>query len=57
MIKSDYESRLRLPVDQAASIRITYLLSKKADETMEVVRNLKERTFAKVADELVQVMA
>ncbi|XP_078171248.1 disease resistance protein SUMM2-like [Carex rostrata] len=55
LIKSEYEARHRLPMDQAASIRITYLLSKKADETMEEVRNLKERTFAKVADELVQV--
>lgn len=55
-IKADYEARLRLPVDQAASIRFTYLLSKKADMTMEEVRNLKERTFAEVADELVLVI-
>ncbi|KAJ3698921.1 hypothetical protein LUZ61_002626 [Rhynchospora tenuis] len=55
LIKADYEARDRLQVDQAAGIRVTYRLSKKADETMEEARNLKERTFAKVADELVQV--
>ncbi|XP_078150562.1 disease resistance protein RPS2-like [Carex rostrata] len=46
LIKAEYE---------VASIRTTYLLSKKADETTEEVRTSKERTFAKVADELVQV--
>lgn len=56
LIKAEYEARHRLPADQTASIRITYHLSKRADETMEEARNLMERTFAKVADELVQVI-
>ncbi|XP_078150215.1 disease resistance protein RPS2-like [Carex rostrata] len=54
-IKAEYDARLQLPVDKAVGIRFTYLLSKKADATRELVGNLRERIFDKVADELVQV--
>jgi hypothetical protein len=56
LIKGEYEARHRLPVDQTTGFRITYNISKRADETMEEACKLKERTFAKVADELVQVI-
>ncbi|KAJ3696013.1 hypothetical protein LUZ60_001390 [Juncus effusus] len=55
-IEAEYQERFNgTEEDQKPGIRETYQLSKRADETQAEIKTLTERTFTRVADELVQV--
>ncbi|KAG8055138.1 hypothetical protein GUJ93_ZPchr0001g29989 [Zizania palustris] len=55
-IEEEYRARVDLPSEKPSSLRDTYHLSQKADETLAEATSLKEKgAFEKIADELVQV--